>query len=121
MRAAVGIIRRRKDAYEALHPETRNGENQHSRVRQVGEGSPAERFTSDTAKKTGQSERSVQRDAARGERVASEVLSKIVGPALFVPRSSSFDRGGSRLIQVTLDAGRYVAVCIGLRAVPIRT
>ncbi len=40
-----------------LHPETRHGENQHTRVRQVGEGSP--RFTADTAAKTGQSERAL--------------------------------------------------------------
>jgi hypothetical protein len=57
---------RRKQAYEALHPETVNGQNQHTRVRQVGEPSPeppADRFTADTAAKTGQSERKVQRDA----------------------------------------------------------
>ena len=59
---------RRKQAYEALHPETVNGQNQHTRVRQLGEPSPepaADRFTADTAAKTGQSERKVQRDAER--------------------------------------------------------
>ena len=63
-------IARRKAIYEEMHPETKNGENQHTRVRQVGEGSPAYRFTSDTAAKTGQSERRVQRDAERGEALA---------------------------------------------------
>ncbi len=53
------FTRRRKEAYEALHPETKNGENQHTRVRQVGE--PSDRFTADAATKTGQSERTVQR------------------------------------------------------------
>lgn len=66
--------RRRKAAYEALHPETVNGSNQHTRVRQVGEGSEAPRFTADTAAKTGQSERAVQRDAERGEKVCDEAL-----------------------------------------------
>ncbi|MGJ0504109.1 MAG: hypothetical protein ACR65X_10295 [Methylocystis sp.] len=41
--------------YEELHPETKHGENQHTRSRQVGDSS--DRFTSDTAAKTGQSER----------------------------------------------------------------
>jgi hypothetical protein len=49
-----------------LHPETQNGENQHTRVRQLGEGSePAARFTADTAASTGKSERAIQRDAER--------------------------------------------------------
>lgn len=52
---------RRKEAYEALHPETKNGANQHTRVRQVGEGSEADRFTADTAAKTGESERTAGR------------------------------------------------------------
>jgi len=34
----------------------------------------AERFTSNTAKAIGQSERSVQRDAERGEKVIPEVI-----------------------------------------------
>ena len=54
---------KRKEAYEALHPETVNGTNQHSRVRQVGE--PSKRFTADTAEKTGQSERKAHREARR--------------------------------------------------------
>jgi uncharacterized ParB-like nuclease family protein len=77
------FTRRRKEIYEALHPETRNGINQHSRVRQVGE--PSERFTADTATKTGQSERAIQRDATRGERIDGAVLDAIQG--------TEFDRG----------------------------
>lgn len=54
-------MKRRKEAYEALHPETKLGENQHTRVRQVGEPSePVDRFTADTAAKTGQSERAIK-------------------------------------------------------------
>ena len=54
---------RRKEAYEALHPETKHGAigDGHNQSRQVGDS--AERFTADTARKTGQSERKVQRDA----------------------------------------------------------
>ena len=75
---------RRKQAYEALHPETVNGQNQHTRVRKDCEPSPepaADRFTMDTAKRTGKSERAVQLDAARGEKVASDVLDAIRGTA----------------------------------------
>lgn len=76
------FTKRRKQAYEALHPETRNGENQHTRVRQIGEGSTAERFTADTAAKTGESERVVQRNAERGERISQEALEVIRGTDL---------------------------------------
>ena len=69
---------RRKEAYEALHPETKHGENQHSRSRQVGDSTP-ERFTADTAAKTGQSERGVQRDAERGEKVCDDALRLLRG------------------------------------------
>lgn len=74
---------RRKAIYLELHPETAVGENQHTRVRQVGEGSDAaERFTASTAKATGQSERAVQRDAERGEKVIPEVMEMIRGTKL---------------------------------------
>jgi len=76
------FTRRRKEAYEALHPETINGMNQHLRVRQVGEGSPATRFTIDTAQQTGKSERAIQRDAERGERVAPKALEMVQGTKL---------------------------------------
>lgn len=76
------FVRRRKQAYEALHPETRNGENQHTRVRQIGEGMAADRFTEDTAYKTGLSERTIQRNAERGKRIASEALEVVRGTDL---------------------------------------
>lgn len=80
---------RRKQAYEALHPETRNGEtgSGRSKVRQVGE--PAKRFTVDTAARTGRSERDVQRDVQRGAGIDEAVLSDI--------RGTNLDKG------VTLD------------------
>lgn len=80
------FTRRRKAAYEALHPETvreatlKRGENLPSR--QVGETGPAPRFTADTAAATGQSERAVQRDAERGEKVSDEALALIKGTRL---------------------------------------
>lgn len=70
---------RRKAIYEELHPETRHGENQWSR--QVGE-STVERFTSETATAIGKSERAVQRDAERGEKVCEEALNLVRGTAL---------------------------------------
>lgn len=76
---------RRKAIYLELHPETRHGEfqgNQHTAgSRQVGESQP-ERFTANTAKATGQSERAVQRDAERGEKVIPEVMEMIRGTKL---------------------------------------
>jgi ParB/RepB/Spo0J family partition protein len=74
---------RRKAIYEELHPETAHGVNQHSSSRQLGDSS--ERFTSDTAKVTGQSERKVQRDAERGEKVIKAALDEV--------RGTSLDRG----------------------------
>jgi ParB family transcriptional regulator, chromosome partitioning protein len=78
------FTRRRKEAYEALHPETKHETfkgNQHTGSRQVGDNH-TERFTADTAAKTGQSERAVQRDAARGKNIAPEVLTQIAGTKL---------------------------------------
>lgn len=76
------FTKRRKDAYEALHPETKHGANQHTRSPQVEDSTPADRFTLDTAKKTGVSEQSVQRDAERGEKVVGEVINLIRSTAL---------------------------------------
>ena len=78
------FTRRRKAAYEALHPETRADApkgNQYA-SRQVGDKQPAPRFTADTAAATGQSERAIQRDAERGEKVSDEALALIKGSRL---------------------------------------
>lgn len=74
------FTRRRKEIYEALHPETRHGNNQHTRSGQVGHSS--QRFTADTAARTNQSERVVRRDATRGERIDAEVLEELRGTDL---------------------------------------
>ena len=76
------FTRRRKDAYEALHPETKNGAvTERERLRKDCEVK-ADRFTADTAAKTGKSERSIQMDAARGAAIAEDVLQEIAGTEL---------------------------------------
>ena len=62
---------KRKEIYERLHPETKAGAAQakgmnaaQGRGRQNGDD--VDRYTADAAKKTGKSERSIQREAARG-------------------------------------------------------
>jgi ParB-like chromosome segregation protein Spo0J len=74
------FTRRRKEAYEALHPETKHGTNQHESSRQIGESS--DRFTADAAAKTGKAERTIQRDAERGENIPEPILKEIAGTDL---------------------------------------
>lgn len=69
---------RRKAIYEELNPETRQGVS--GRNHTVDDR--ADRFTADTARMTGASERVVQRDAERGEKVIPEVLDLIKGTKL---------------------------------------
>lgn len=74
---------KRKEAYLALHPETGHGTPSVSR--QVGDTrdrAETPRFTADTAAKTGQSERAVQRDAERGEKVCPQALHLVRGTSL---------------------------------------
>jgi len=75
------FTKRRKDAYEAKHPEAKAGA---IRARAANEAmghdvddnvSPA--FTSDTAEKTGKDMRTVQRDASRGEKISAAALAKV--------------------------------------------
>lgn len=71
---------RRKQIYETLHPETKLGENQHTRVRQFGEPT-AERFTKATADATGKSERAIQRAVQRGEALGDDAA-LVIGTSL---------------------------------------
>jgi hypothetical protein len=74
---------RRKALYEQQHPETvpvtqRGGPGRGKNGRQVGD-SFSDRFTADTAAKTGQSERAIQRAAERGEKIAPDVMAEVTG------------------------------------------
>lgn len=66
-------------AYEALHPETRNGRNQHT-------GGSADfanpSFAEDQAVKTGMAERTVRLDAERGSKIADDALAAVKGTPL---------------------------------------
>jgi ParB-like nuclease domain len=77
---------RRKEIYEALHPEAKHGGDRKSggSSRKVCDMKKPARFTADTAVKTGKSERSVQLDAARGERLRriEAYQGQIVGTSL---------------------------------------
>lgn len=77
------FVKRRKDAYEAFYPQSRHGSPGVSRqVGDIRERNENQRFTADTAAKTGQSERAVQRDAERGEKVIPEVMDLVRGTKL---------------------------------------
>jgi uncharacterized ParB-like nuclease family protein len=83
----VIAVKRRKAIYLQLHPETRptgdGGEGRHKETRrQLGDESVVERFSKATAGDTGIAERTIQRDAARGEKLGEEVLKKVVGTSL---------------------------------------
>lgn len=74
------FTKRRKDAYEALHPETKRGvagaEARHGRA------TDNLSFAEETAGATGKDVRSVQRDAARGELVDGKALDAVRGTKL---------------------------------------
>ncbi|NWJ24754.1 MT-A70 family methyltransferase [Rhizobium sp. RM] len=77
------FVFRRKEIYLLKHPETANGGDRRS-DRQLGElkSTDAKRFTAATAEATGQSERAVQRDAERGEKVCERALRMLSGTPL---------------------------------------
>ena len=79
------LMSRRKAAFEELHPATRHGAASvgQKKSRQIGD---IKRFTLDAAKKTGKAERTVQRDAYRGEAIDGDILASI--------RNTDLDRGG---------------------------
>lgn len=77
------FVFRRKEIYLLKYPETDHGAigNGREKSRQVGdstEGAP-KRFTAATAEATGQSERAVQRDAERGEKISDKALRMLRG------------------------------------------
>lgn len=84
------FTRRRKAAYEVIHgPAKAAGARAANAVMGKGDASAnladasqGPSFSADTAAKTGQSERAVQRDAERGERVCDEAIALIKGTKL---------------------------------------
>jgi len=68
----------RKEIYERLHPETRVGATGR-KGRKICDDKTTDRFTKDTAAKTGRSERSVQLDAKRGKH---ERIKETIGTSL---------------------------------------
>lgn len=69
------FTKRRKEAYEALHPEAKNGTNQHT-------AGSAPSFADDQAQKTGAAPRTVRLDAERGEKVDDDALAIVRGTEL---------------------------------------
>lgn len=76
--ATAQALARRKEVYEILHPESRLGTNQHSRVGQPVQPS----FAEATATATGQDARSVRRAAERGQKISERALSLVQGTHL---------------------------------------
>jgi len=73
------FTKRRKEAYEALHPEVRHGGDRKSdQVADIATRS----FAEDQSQKTGMSERAVRLDAERGQKILPEVLDMIAGTKL---------------------------------------
>lgn len=76
------FTKRRKEAYEALHPETKHGANLAGTgvAKSATPETPA--FAKATAQVTGQSERTVRLDAERGEKILPEVMDMLQGTPL---------------------------------------
>jgi len=78
------FVARRKEVYEAIHPETKRGANlENARVDSLATREErAPRFITDTAAKTGISERAVGRHAERGSKIIDEAMALIQGTPL---------------------------------------
>jgi ParB family transcriptional regulator, chromosome partitioning protein len=77
-------IARRKEIYEALHPETKHGAigGGRDQSRQFGDSGKAMRFTKATANLTGKPERNIQRAVRRSAKIGSENLERLAGTSL---------------------------------------
>lgn len=73
-------IGKRKEIYERQHPETKHGAAGRGREKSAQVEHSKNRFTKDTAAKTGKSEQTIRRDATRAKRV--DVLPDVVGTSL---------------------------------------
>lgn len=77
--------KRRKQIYILLHPETEHGGNQGPCGQFGHTGTPS--FVEETAAASGRAERSIRRDAERGEKVCDEALRRV--PVTSMPSTSS--------------------------------
>jgi len=73
-------LKKRKEVYEGLYPETKRGGDRKSEVFQTAPGAVC--FVKDTAEKTGQSERKVFEDLQIAENISSEVMEKVLDTEL---------------------------------------
>jgi len=76
---------RRKELHEKLHPETKHGTTGRGREKSRQFGDSIERFTADAAKKTGTSERTIQRSVSRARKLGEDTLRQVVGTSLDKP------------------------------------
>jgi ParB-like chromosome segregation protein Spo0J len=98
-------ISRRKAIYEKLNPETAHGGDRKSAeaksTRQNGDLN--DRFSKDTADRTGLSERTIQRNAERARKIGEDNLRKIAG--------TSLDKPGELDALAKLDAATRDDIC----------
>jgi len=113
-------VGRRKQIYERLHPEAKHGGDRKSAgsSRQIGD---LKRFTADAAEKTGQSERALQRDAERADKVV--VLPDIAGTSLDkgveIDALAKLPAAEQRTIAEAAKRGEKVTARTGLKPVQI--
>lgn len=83
--AEARFLARRKELYEIKHPETRHVKERGGPGRGKTNDNLADvfvpSFSADTAAKTGESERTVQRKVRRAEKIVDDVLERIEGTA----------------------------------------
>ena len=75
------LVAKRKAAYEAVHPETRRGATGRGRGKSDQLGHSNERFTANTAAKTGTPERTIRRDATRAKALGPD-LDRVAGTSV---------------------------------------
>jgi ParB family transcriptional regulator, chromosome partitioning protein len=96
------FTRRRKEVYEALHPETKAAQNA-SKERKTSANSA---FVSDTAEKSGVSRRTVEMDAARGS----------IGDDLSDLKGTSLDKGVELDALAKMDPGERADIVARAKA-----
>ena len=101
----------RKRLYEALHPETKNGTNQHTRVGKVGQP----RFTKDVASKTGAGERTIRHAVA----IANKLNNGVRDTIRHLPIADN-QRELGRLAKLEAEEQKRVAERLSLGASSVR-